>query len=533
MKAIRRIVFSLLLFILIINTNAQVGIGINPPDPSAMLHVQSTDKGILIPRMTEAQRLAIQNPVEGLEVYQTNNTKGFWYYTDGQWKSLVSPGNNGGKHTLYLADDITDAQAVAKIASDVGPNTQEIRIVRCTNLTTVDLSMVTNLTEIYISGNTVLQSVNFDNLQSVDGGIYINQCPLFTTMSTSHLQSIGQTVNGTYGIDITQTGLTSLSFPVLASIDGTAYIATNNGLTSVSCPQMTFGNTLYISGNAITNISFPSLNKLRGGLGVTSNSLTSVSFPALATVGGDCSVGGNSLTSVAYAALTTVRDFYVGTGQNSTTLSVPLLNTANNVYCRNMIGSISLSFPVLKRIAGLTIENNTMLTGISMPLLDSINNTNDLLIVNNASLSSMNFNSLKRMGAFRIDDNPVLTAVSFPQLITSFGSSSTHSISHNIGITSISLPALTTISYLICTGDSSLTSISIPSLTTLTGNSMYISSCKLPSSQVNYLLSRAVALTPFPSGKIFDFRQYPAAPPTGQGIIDKAALAAQNNVATN
>ncbi len=49
---------------------AQQGVGINTttPDPSAALDINSTDKGLLVPRMTTAQRNAIVNPATGLIV---------------------------------------------------------------------------------------------------------------------------------------------------------------------------------------------------------------------------------------------------------------------------------------------------------------------------------------------------------------------------------------------------------------------------------------------------------------------------------
>ncbi len=59
-----------------------------PPEPSAILDVQSTTGGMLIPRMTAPQRLAVVNPANGLIVYQTANfstpqgvlRRGFWYF---------------------------------------------------------------------------------------------------------------------------------------------------------------------------------------------------------------------------------------------------------------------------------------------------------------------------------------------------------------------------------------------------------------------------------------------------------------------
>lgn len=43
----------------------------NPPDPSATLDVQSTNGGLLFPRLTNAQRNAISNPANGLTIYNT------------------------------------------------------------------------------------------------------------------------------------------------------------------------------------------------------------------------------------------------------------------------------------------------------------------------------------------------------------------------------------------------------------------------------------------------------------------------------
>jgi hypothetical protein len=44
----------------------------NAADTSAILDITSLNKGILIPRMTQSQRLAIVSPADGLLVYQNN-----------------------------------------------------------------------------------------------------------------------------------------------------------------------------------------------------------------------------------------------------------------------------------------------------------------------------------------------------------------------------------------------------------------------------------------------------------------------------
>jgi len=47
---------------------------------SAALDVKSVTKGFLAPRLTQAQRLAITSPAQGLLVYQTDGTTGFYYF---------------------------------------------------------------------------------------------------------------------------------------------------------------------------------------------------------------------------------------------------------------------------------------------------------------------------------------------------------------------------------------------------------------------------------------------------------------------
>lgn len=60
-------------------TFGQVGIGTNNPDPSASIDITAADKGLLVPRMTAAQRTAIANPATGLLVIQTDAPAGFYY----------------------------------------------------------------------------------------------------------------------------------------------------------------------------------------------------------------------------------------------------------------------------------------------------------------------------------------------------------------------------------------------------------------------------------------------------------------------
>jgi hypothetical protein len=71
-----------------------VGIGTINPHASSALDITDTARGILIPRMTMAQRLNIVQPAEGLMVYQTDSTKGFWHWDGAQWKTISQTNTN-------------------------------------------------------------------------------------------------------------------------------------------------------------------------------------------------------------------------------------------------------------------------------------------------------------------------------------------------------------------------------------------------------------------------------------------------------
>ena len=88
----KQLVTFLAAVLLTASTYAQVGIGTTSPDNSAALEVQSTTKGFLLPRVTNAQMNAITSPAEGLMVYCTDcATKGLYVFNYNFWQSIISP----------------------------------------------------------------------------------------------------------------------------------------------------------------------------------------------------------------------------------------------------------------------------------------------------------------------------------------------------------------------------------------------------------------------------------------------------------
>jgi hypothetical protein len=72
-------------------SKGQVAINTNSAAPaaSAMLDVSSSSKGMLMPRMTSAQRKAVQNPEKGLLVFDTD-LETIYFFNGAKWKPMMT-----------------------------------------------------------------------------------------------------------------------------------------------------------------------------------------------------------------------------------------------------------------------------------------------------------------------------------------------------------------------------------------------------------------------------------------------------------
>lgn len=100
---------SLALGLMMLSVNAQVGIGTDTP--KSVLDIASTTSGILIPRLTATQILAIDKIADhnGMLVYATDTSgaitsTGFWYYDSASsgWKTMSTGSSGGGGATQTI-----------------------------------------------------------------------------------------------------------------------------------------------------------------------------------------------------------------------------------------------------------------------------------------------------------------------------------------------------------------------------------------------------------------------------------------------
>lgn len=109
-------------------------VGINTdnsnPDASAMLDVKSTNKGVLIPRMTTAQRTTIPTPATGLMVFD-NTTTSFWYFNGAIWVEILGGADNDNQTLSYVGTTLS----ISNGNSVVIPNGDITQVIAGTGLT--------------------------------------------------------------------------------------------------------------------------------------------------------------------------------------------------------------------------------------------------------------------------------------------------------------------------------------------------------------------------------------------------------------
>ena len=158
-------IFSWFLFVQIY---AQMGVGTTNPNTAALLEVNSTSKGVLIPRMSSAQMNAIASPAEGLMVYNTD-VKSVKIYNGTQWCSSEN-------QTSGFVDELDTLQF------------DNIRVRISNNRSATSIQLATVSGSVSVVGN----SINLQRTSSGSGAAnistYIWQSKTLTTTFT-HFQS--------------------------------------------------------------------------------------------------------------------------------------------------------------------------------------------------------------------------------------------------------------------------------------------------------------------------------------------------------
>ena len=352
---------------------------------------------------------------------------------------------SGGRNSVYITGLITNAQAAAQIAAEVGPNTENIYIFGTSALTDLTIAGAEKLVNLKISANTALQSVTINDVKVIYDTVLVTDNP----------------------------NLNTLVWPDIEKMYGSLFRVHAPALYSVSMPALTELINFGMDFQFVSAFVLPSLQVMGGGGFFY---VSTFDCPALQTIHNTINISGGNV-------------------------NLPALQHADNL---KLIGTTQLSISNLT--TGSLDVTNSLVTSLTLPNFAS----GTLKLTNWPQLTSIsipNFTS----GNLNIQNNSQLTSLTFPSL-TTFGPNTI--IRSNVALTSLSFPALTHI-------DNSV--VAFPNL--------QLQSNALTSSNVNSILNKLLTV-----GTVYgvNLTQVPAAPPTGQGIIDKQTLIAQGkNIITN
>lgn len=199
-KLLLKITFILTLFSCQILVAQNVGINETgaTPNSSAMLDVSATSKGMLIPRLSRAQKFLIPSPANGLMVYQTDDTIGFWYYEQNKWVPVMrsitfGPGLTGG---MVQGKGNVDIKKSGVTMGTYG-NVNEFPIV-----TINDYGQVTLVTKQKLIDNDTLNEIqklriSNDSIFLSKGGGFVNLTSQWRTTGNSGLNATNNFIGTT------------------------------------------------------------------------------------------------------------------------------------------------------------------------------------------------------------------------------------------------------------------------------------------------------------------------------------------------
>jgi hypothetical protein len=286
------------LFFLVINISVYAQVAINAdgstPDNSAMLDIKSTTKGLLAPRMTQAQRNAISNPATGLTIFQTDGTTGLFYNAGtpavpswnlvgtnaGQW---LNNGNNIYYNPGFVGIGTSTPDAPLSVANTSlgGISTQGSFQIGQSN--TYNLVCDNNEVQArYNSGGSTLYlqywGGNINACSSGGTAIFSGPVNMYSNLNASG--KIGVKTAPSYDLHVSSTDYTATYFTspynggTVSSIVASGTLSGTWGLYSYAT---TAGYAAYFSGNVYCSGTYlPSDEKLKTNIQPMKNSLDKI-----------------------------------------------------------------------------------------------------------------------------------------------------------------------------------------------------------------------------------------------------------------
>ena len=373
--------------------NAQVGIGTTTPDSSSILHLNSTNKGLLITSISLnslTDSSTIPSPATGLLVWNNGNgsltTRGFYYWNNSQWNILTTGNSTSGGGSIGGWNTSTGNAGTSSGANTtmfVGTSTYD------------DLIFKVNNTEIGRLG--VNRAVTFGTGTSANqDGVAIG-----TNAKTTSNESVAIGNNSaTAGYRSLSLGYNSkansnesvaLGFNSVA--DGYQSLAMGHGAKTTSNGETALGMNAQTSNQNSTALGFGSKGLGQNSIALGYNSQSSA-YNSTA-LGSGSSAGAQNATAIGYGATTSqanaivLGDSSANVGIGTSTPNTSTKLDVNGQYKLGEKGSIhknKISFEVnpTVSISGLQ-SGRTEFIDITIPVALRPNSTNATIVVSPAN----------------------------------------------------------------------------------------------------------------------------------------------------
>ena len=416
---INKLKYTIVLFILSITVHGQVGIGTNTPDASAVLDIQSSsnDKGILIPRMTQAQRNAIGSPATGLMIFQTDGNAGFYYYDGSSWEGFGevktvngnSPAANGNVTLTFLATQTgTQAQRAATASPTDGlvhivtgdaPAENDKVYIYSTGISTWTLSSgFTDTDEQDISGSSFTVATSALLIDIEDGsGQTLDLSALEELVNNADpATNLGGASQGDLAYDTTD--------DELQVFDGTSWVALISSVVTPTLDQVTGVGSTTTNGINIGSLTVNSEFTLPTATGTAGQYLTVSTTTSELVFASPAAVVTPTLDQVTDVGSTTTNSIEVGGATVTGDLTV---NTNTTLDGNTTIGDT-------------TSDDLTVTARLDSDLIPKTNNSRDL------GSSSLNFDTVNTLN---VTSNAAMTVSSTGILTLNTSATGTPTIS--------------------------------------------------------------------------------------------------------
>lgn len=290
-------------------TDAQgdVGIGTNSPDPSAILDLTSTSKGLLLPRMTTTMRDAITLPATGLMIFNTGSSEFQYNYGTPSaplWTRIIT--DETLENNVWMLEGNTGTTPFDGVAGDFLGTADDVDFVIATGSTEQGrFYSPANGGGFGLAGPLVLNGTT-----GTTGQVLVSQgagaAPAWS--GTLSLDSLAVDQDLTVGGDLTVNGNTifngTVDFSTLPNIplaEGSLLVGDASG-QAAPFPAGASGEVLQIDGSG--NPSWQTVNLLPAGTGtntllvwngtawVENTNVTSDPSTGNTVIGGDLTVNG-------------------------------------------------------------------------------------------------------------------------------------------------------------------------------------------------------------------------------------------------